>query len=80
MICNLRSDGAKYACVTEGAFWIESCLRRSTDVKEPSGKGSYKTIYSGVFDSRKVLCNKLKIKIRPAGLEPATPCLEVRSS
>ena len=40
----------------------------------------YKIIYSRFFRGFKVGCKQLKIKVRPAGLEPATPCLEGRGS
>jgi len=38
----------------------------------------YKIIYSGVFGSSKTARNYFKTKARPAGLEPATLCLEDR--
>ncbi|MFY9553583.1 MAG: hypothetical protein WAV47_02565, partial [Blastocatellia bacterium] len=41
-------------------------------------KTIYRIIYSGFFRWPTTRCIPLKIKVRPAGLEPATPCLEVR--
>src|SRR5215470_6464692 len=41
------------------------------------GKNIYKIIYSGFFEVAKKRRKCLKILARPAGLEPATPCLEV---
>jgi hypothetical protein len=40
----------------------------------------YKIIYSRFSGVTEIACKGLKILVRPAGLEPATPCLEGRCS
>ena len=46
--------------------------------KSQRGMIIYKLSTVGFLRWPATLCNSLKIKVRPAGLEPATPCLEVR--
>jgi hypothetical protein len=48
--------------------------------KTQRGNNVYKIIYSGFLNRPEVGCKGLKIKVRPAGLEPATLCLEGRCS
>jgi hypothetical protein len=48
--------------------------------KKARARSSYILIYSGFSKHEKRGCIFLKVKVRPAGLEPATPCLEGRCS
>ena len=52
--------------------------RRELRPGKTKRKTVYKIIYSRLFSLQKAAVRLLRIKVRPAGLEPATPSLEGR--
>ena len=59
---------------------MTEALPRLLSRADLEGNHSYKIIYSGFRLQSKNSCMSLKTLVGPAGLEPATPCLEGRCS
>ena len=55
---------------------MTEALPRLLSRADLEGNHSYKIVYSGFRLQSKNACMSLKTLVGPAGLEPATPCLE----